>query len=121
MSYTLHKDDNGILQVVISGEFTEEELKNYMDDISEIVAEIPANERLKSFIDTTQLGRVNPNLRRSVGDFLDNPKFGETAVLGNSRVVKVMIDFVLKASGRHHMKYFTDRPEAETWLLRSKI
>ena len=56
---------------------------------------------------------------RSVGGFLDEPRFGETAVLVSSRVVKVMIDFVLKASGRHHMKYFTDRAEAEAWLLNS--
>ena len=75
--------------------------------------------KLRSFIDTTGLGRVNPTLRRSVGDFLENKKFGETAVVGNSRVVKVMIDFALKASGRHHMKYFTDRDEAMTWLNNS--
>ena len=117
MSYTINKDDDGILQVVISGEFTEEELKVYMHDISEIMVDLPENEKMKTFIDTTELGRVNPNLRRSVGDFLDDQRFGETAVLGSSRVVKVMIDFVLKASGRHHMKYFTDRAEAEAWLF----
>jgi hypothetical protein len=115
----MSKDDNGILQVMISGEFTEEELITYMHDIHEIIINTPQNEKLKTFIDTTKLGRVNPNLRRSVGDFLDDPRFGETAVLGNSRVVKVMIDFVLKASGRQHMRYFTDRDEAETWLQNS--
>lgn len=121
MSYTINKDDNGTLQVMISGEFTEEELIMYMHDISEIMVDIPQDKKVKSFIDTTQLGRVNPNLRRTVGDFLDDPRFGETAVLGSSRVVKVMIDFVLKASGRHHMKYFTDRAEAETWLFNSSL
>lgn len=121
MSYTINKDDMGILQVVIIGEFTEEELITYMHDISEIMADIPQTEKIKTFIDTTELGRVNPNLRRSVGDFLDDPRFGETAVLGSNRVVKVMIDFVLKASGRHHMKYFTDRAEAEAWLLNSNL
>ena len=116
MAYTLNQGDDSILQVTISGEFTEEELEKYMQDLDEILAEVPDNERLKSFIDTTDLGRVNPNLRRTVGDFLDNPKLGDTAVLGSSRVVKVMIDFVLKASGRHHMKYFTDRDKAMNWL-----
>lgn len=121
MSYTINKDDNGILQVVISGDFTEEELITYMHDISEIMADLPEDEKIQTFIDTTELGRVNPNLRRSVGDFLDDQRFGKTAVLGSNRVVKVMIDFVLKASGRQHMKYFTDRNEAETWLLDSNL
>lgn len=121
MSYTINKDDNDILQVKISGDFTEEELIAYMHDISEIMGDISENEKVKTFIDTIELGRVNPNLRRSVGDFLDDKRFGETAVLGSSRVVKVMIDFVLKASGRHHMKYFTDRDEAESWLLNSNL
>ena len=119
MAYELHKDDDGILQVSISGDFTEEELKSYMKDLDDVLADIPDGEKLKTFIDTTDLGRVNPNLRRSVGDFMETPKFGETAVLGNSRIVKVMIDFALKASGRHHMKYFTDRDEATTWLHNS--
>ena len=116
MAYTLHTDNDGILQVTITGDFTEEELKSYMNDLSGILADVPDGKRIKSFMDTTKLGRVNPNLRRTVGDFMDNPKLGETAVLGNSRIVKVMIDFVLKASGRHHMKYFTDRDEAMAWL-----
>lgn len=117
MSYTINKDENGILRVAMSGDFTEEEFLAYMQEIGENINDIPQNEKVKTFIDTTNLNRVNPNLRRSVGDFLDDPRFGHTAVLGNSRVVKVMIDFVLKASGRHHMKYFTDRKEAESWLL----
>lgn len=116
MAYTLQTDDDGILQVTIAGNFTQEELSAYMDDISGIMLNVPDDTKLRSFIDTTDLGRVNPNLRRTVGNFMDNPKFGRTAVLGNSRVVKVMIDFVLKASGRHHMQYFTDRDEATTWL-----
>jgi predicted metal-dependent peptidase len=116
MAYTLAFENNNLLHVTITGEFTEEELQAYMGEISDILDTIPAGEMLKSFIDTTQLGRVNPNLRRSVGNFMDNPKFGKTAVLGNSRLVKVMIDFALKASGRHHMHYFTDRKEAMAWL-----
>lgn len=119
MAYELHTDNDGILQVKISGDFTEDELKSYMNELDKALVDIPDGERLKTFIDTTELGRVNPNLRRSVGDFLENPKFGETAVLGNSRIVKVMIDFALKASGRHHMKYFTNRDEAITWLHNS--
>lgn len=116
MAFTLQLDDAGILQVKIDGEFTEEDLKTYMTQIDDILKDIPEGTTIQSFIDTTDLGKVNPNLRRSVGDFLDNPKFGKTAVLGNSRVIKVMIDFVLKASGRQHMKYFTERDEADDWL-----
>lgn len=116
MAFTLQQDDAGILQVKINDEFTEEDLKAYMAQIDDILADLPEGETLLSFIDTTDLGKVNPNLRRSVGDFLNNPKFGNTAVLGNSRIIKVMIDFVLKASGRQHMKYFTDQDEAYDWL-----
>lgn len=116
MAFTLQLDDTGILQVVIDGEFTETDLHAYMMQLDEILEDVPEGETVQSFIDTTDLGKINPNLRRSVGDFLNNPKFGKTAVLGNNRVIKVMIDFVLKASGRHHMKYFTERNKAYDWL-----
>ena len=116
MAYSLNLDEEGILNVTINGEFTEDQLSSYIHDLNEIVSGVPAGQNLKSFIDTTELGRVNPNLRRMTGDIMDDPRLGATAVLGNSRVVKVMIDFVLKASGRDHMHYFTNRNEALSWL-----
>jgi hypothetical protein len=117
MAHTLEKGQDGILYVTISGEFTEEELHAYILDLNAQLEPLGEGERLLSFIDTTELGQVNPNLRRTVGDVMDDPRLGKTAVLGNSRVVKVMIDFVLRASGRSHMRYFTDRDEALAWLL----
>lgn len=116
MAYKLDLGKDGILYATFSGDFTEEQLANYIHDLNEIVEQTPSDEKLKSFIDTTELGRVNPNLRRMAGDLIKDPRLGDTAVLGNSRVVKVMIDFVLKASGRNHMKYFTDRQQALAWL-----
>ncbi len=116
MAYTLHIDEEGILQVNMTDEFREEDLEAYLADISAILDDVPEGGNIKTFINTLDLDRVNPNLRRSVGDYLENPKFGKTAVLGKSRVVKVMIDFVLKASGRSHMKYFTDQDKANEWL-----
>lgn len=116
MAYSLNLGKDGILYVSINGEFTEDQLSNYIQELNEVVSTVPAGQKLKSFIDTTELGRVNPNLRRMTGDFMNDPRLGATAVLGNSRVVKVMIDFVLKASGRDHMNYFTNREEALSWL-----
>ena len=120
MAYTLDLDDDGILQVTISGDFTEKELTDYMHDLSEVLADVAKNDKLTSYIDTTNLARVNPNLTRAVDNFLDIQKFRETAVLGNSRIVKVMIDFVLKTNGKNHITYFTDRDEATNWLKESK-
>ncbi len=116
MAYTLELGTDGIIYALFTGDFTEEQLANYIHDLDELVNQSSADEKVKSFMDTTGLKRVNPNLRRMTGDLIKDPRLGETAVLGNSRVVKVMIDFVLKASGRDHMKYFTDRQEALIWL-----
>jgi hypothetical protein len=117
MAYTLDLGHDGILYVTISGKFTEEELQAYILDINAQLEPLSEEDTLLSFIDTTELERVNPNLRRTVGDIMDDPRLGNTAVLGNNRVVKVMIDFALRASGRSHMRYFTDRDEAISWLL----
>lgn len=117
MAYTLEMGHDNILYVTINGEFTEAELQTYILDLNAYVDPLGEDETLLSFIDTTGLDRVNPNLRRTIGDIMDDPRLGNTAILGNSRVVKVMVDFVLKASGRDHMRYFTDRDEALSWLL----
>lgn len=116
MAHTFDIADDNILYATITGVFADEEMQVYMSELAEILEGVPEGEQLKSFTDTTQLERVNPSLRRSIGEFMDNPKFGKTAVLGNSRVVKVMIDFAMTARGKHYMRYFTDRDEAMAWL-----
>ena len=49
MAYTLHKDEDGILQVTFSGSLTEEELKAYIADLANVLDEVPEDEKTTLF------------------------------------------------------------------------
>ncbi|MCA9872571.1 MAG: STAS/SEC14 domain-containing protein [Anaerolineales bacterium] len=119
MAHQFQMQDNGILYVKVSGDFTEAELEDYLTQLNAYLAPLSQDERLESFMDATELSNVSPNVRRAVNDFVKDPRFGKTAVYGTNRFVKVLIDFILRASGRTHMRYFTDKDAAWKWLENS--
>lgn len=116
MAHQFQMQDNGILLVTLQGDFTEADLDDYLAQLSSYLEPLGTDERLVSFLDTTELSNVSPNVRRAVTDFVKDPRFGKTAVLGSNRFVKVLIDFLLRASGRDHIHYFTDETAAWEWL-----
>jgi len=120
MAHSFQMQANGTLYVKVSGSFSEEDLAGYLAELNSYLEPLRMDERLLSFMDATELEHVSPSVRRAVNDFVKDPRFGKTAVLGNNRFIKVLIDFVMRASGRDHMRYFTDRAEALSWLENGK-
>ena len=116
MAHIFQMQANGILHVTLSGDFTEDELEDYLTQLKSYIEPLSADERLVSFMDATELQNVSPNARRAINDFVTDPRFGKTAAFGKSRFVKVWIDFVMRASGRDHIRYFTDKTTAMDWL-----
>ncbi len=116
MAHSFQMQADGILYVKVSGNFTEADLDDYLTKLQTYIQPLSMDERLISLLDATELEQVSPNVRRAVNDFVKDPRFGKTAVLGTNRFVKVLIDFVLRASGRDHMHYFTDKAQALAWL-----
>lgn len=116
MTHQFHLQNNGVLLVTFKGDFTEAELDDYLTQLKSYIEPLDVDERLISFLDASELTNVSPNVRRAVNDFVKDPRFGKTAVYGTNRFVKVLIDFILKASGRDHIRYFTDRDSAWNWL-----
>ncbi len=116
MAHTFELQANGLLYVRVSGSFAETELDDYLTQLRSYLEPLGADDRLCSLMDATELESVSPEVRRAVTDFVRDPRFGKTAVLGTSRFVKVLIDFLMRASGRNHMRYFTDKAQAIAWL-----
>ncbi|MBP6471053.1 MAG: STAS/SEC14 domain-containing protein [Chloroflexi bacterium] len=116
MAHLFEMQDNGILHITVSGDFNEDDLDDYLTQLRSYIDPLAEDDRLLSFLDASTVGHVSPQVRRAVGDFVKDPRFGNTAVYGTNRFVKVLIDFVLRASGRDHVRYFTNRDEALIWL-----
>lgn len=117
MFYNFEMQPNGILQVKVVGDFSDEDTEGYLQELYAYADKLPEGEQLHSLLDATGIGKVSPNVRRAVASSLEDPRFGKTAVWGDNRFVKVLVDFLLKATGRQDMRYFTGKEEAINWLL----
>jgi len=60
-------------------------------------------------------------LRKTIAErFYVNPKIEKMAVLTTSTVIKVIMQFLEKASGRKNVKAFANEEEALKWLKRGE-
>lgn len=120
MSYQFEMQPDGILYVKVVGDFTDSDVEGYMQGLFSYLENRSITVKLHSLLDASELGKVSPNVRRAVSSSLGDPRFGKTAVWGNNRFVKVLIDFLTKATGRTDMRYFTDKEVAIKWLHENK-
>lgn len=117
MAFKFDMQPNGLLFIKVTGDFTDADTNAYLQELFAYVENLPESAQLHTLLDATAIGKVSPNVRRAVSGSLDDPRFGKTAVLGNNRFIKVLIDFLIKATSRDNIRYFTDQQSALDWLI----
>ncbi|MCB8965680.1 MAG: STAS/SEC14 domain-containing protein [Chloroflexota bacterium] len=116
MAFKFDMHSENVLFIKVTGDFTDADTEAYLQELFAYANSFTETEQLHSLLDATALGKVSPNVRRAVSSSVDDPRFGKTAVLGNSRFVKVLIDFLIKATSRENIRYFTDQDAALDWI-----
>jgi len=88
---------------------------------------IRLNEGGSVCLDSGAVSRVIIDLQRSMTfssaarkiwvKFLQNPHIKKTALFGGNVFVRTLASFVIAATNRKHMKFFSSKEEATRWLL----
>ena len=120
MAYTTEMREDGIWQITIDGQFNDDEMALFVEEFIEVLESKPEPNSVNLLVDVRNIGKVSPAIRKMLKDLQLGeryPQLGRTAVWGNSRFVKVLIDFILKAASQEDdMQFFNGSDEALAWL-----
>ena len=61
-------------------------------------------------------GKLPPAVRKAFADLNRDPRLGKSATLNVNRYIRVLVGFVLRATGRTNIRFFDIEEEALAWL-----
>jgi hypothetical protein len=111
-------DENKIGRIYIIGEVNEEMITPLIKEALLIADRY--GKQIGWLVDLTKITKslVSLNVRKIMTDAMKLVSRGHIAVIGMSTLVKVVLSFVIKATGREDIKmeFFSNEKEALKWL-----
>ena len=110
MPYQMTMREDGILKIVFEGALERNELEHYLESAT---PEAP----LRTLTTTDQVGqKVSSVVRKAFANLNADPRLGKSATVGLDRYLRVLVGFVLKATGRNNIRFFDSEELAVVWL-----
>lgn len=119
MAYQLRMDDDGILWIVIEGDFDEQAAEASTREMEPFLTAATEAQPLRMLSDVRKAGKLSSKARRTIAAGGQDPRTGRNAVLGVSRYARVLVGFLSKASGQDNIRFFDSEAEALAWLKES--
>jgi len=118
MEYTLQMGDDGILRARFVGDVDQEGWYDYANAYQAYLEAAPPGQPLHFLVDASRLGKMSAAARKLVLASFRNPdpRVGRTAMLSASPYARVLVGFILKATGRDDIRFFASEEEALAWL-----
>lgn len=118
MGYDFKKRDDGLLAVSFFGDIGPEDATAYLESYNKLVASIPETEVLFFLVDVSGVGKASSRARKA---FMEAFRSSErhktkTAIVGASRYVMLIADFVIRMIGKEHIRMFDTEEPAVAWL-----
>ena len=111
-------EENKIGRMKIEGNPDEKMANELFDKLDGINSKMPG--KTNWLVDPGN-NRPSSRLRKTIAErFYANPKMEKQAVLTTSTVIKVIMQFAMKASGRKNVRAFANEEEALKWLKRGE-
>lgn len=118
MPYKMRMGDDEILRVDFAGGVLErDEVDDFVRDFRIYLDAATPEAPLRTLTFADQSGANLPSkTRRAFADLNLDPRLGKSATLGINRYTRVLIGFVLKATGRDNIRFFDTEEDALAWL-----
>ena len=111
-------EENKIGRIKIKGNPDEKTANELFDKLDEIISNVPG--KTNWLVDPGD-NKPSSRLRKTIAErFYANPKIEKQAVLTTSTTIKVIMQFVMKASGKKNVRAFANEKEALKWLKRGE-
>lgn len=116
MAYELHMSDDDILRIAFIGDLEGPDLKGYLEAFASFLEAASEARPLLILADTNQAGKLSSKGRQAFTGLTKDPRIRKVAITGSSRYARVLTSFILKATGRDHIRLFNAEDEAVAWL-----
>ncbi len=108
--------DDGILRVSFIGDTGKQGAEAFINALEPFLQAAPETEPLCAILDATQSGKLSARARKIFFGLNRDPRVGKVAVLGSRRYLRVLGQFILKATQRDNIRFFNLEQEAVAWL-----
>ncbi len=118
MAYKVDMRDDRILKITFNGLVNGDDMAAYMQAFHTYRTRATDEHPLQFLVVGTDVEKVSSSARKALIDMFrePDPLAGETAIVGGSRYVRVLVGFVMKATGKKDMRLFGTEDEALAWL-----
>ena len=114
--FKIWKRKDGIIMVKTwETEWNEKDAQRFVDELSKILETIEGKAKVLGDASGASFGPTLES-RKIYAKLLKFPKIGKAAIIGLSTANKVVVSFLLKASGKKGLGVFSTKEEALKWL-----
>jgi len=114
--FKIWKRDEGIISIKTwEKEWLEEDAIRFKKELFEILDKIEGKARILGDASGAGFGPTF-SARKIYTEIIKSPKIGKAAIFGLNKANKVIVSFLLRASGKNDLKVFSNEEEALKWL-----
>lgn len=116
MSFKIELGQDGILRVTLSGDLDRGIVENLRREYDPFVEAATHENPLRNLFYVEELGRLSSSARRYLTTLNSDSRYGPAAFVRPPRRVRVLGQFILKATGRKNISFFDTEDQAINWL-----
>ncbi|HOT90656.1 MAG TPA: hypothetical protein PLJ78_03575 [Anaerolineae bacterium] len=117
MPYKLTMPDDGILRINFDGALEDDEIDPFINDFMRYLEAATPTAPLRTLTISNHTGaKLAPRVRKMFATLNTDPRLGKSATIGVDRYTRVLVGFVLKATGRDNIRFFDSEEQALAWL-----
>ena len=106
--------EEGIIRTKSQGDFEEADARRQMAEILEIAGSRPGQVLLLN--DLTEAGKASSGARKVFAQLLQSDRIARHAFVGMRTLTRVIVSFLVRASGAENAMFFVTEEEALKWL-----
>ena len=120
MGFKLSTIEGNIARLDLIGDFDAQDAMEYPSELAPFLEQAHAmGKKLHIYTDTTHFGKLSVEGRRVFSDANKDSRQGKVAATGVNRLLGMMARFIMVASGRNNIQFFSSEDEALQWLKES--
>lgn len=117
MGFKLTAIEENIVRLDLLGDFDAQDALEYPSQIDYFMEQATLKgKQLHVYTDTSKFGKLSVEGRRVFSDANKDERQGKVAATGVNRILGMMARFIMVASGRNNIRFFSDEAEAMEWL-----
>jgi hypothetical protein len=116
MAHEISMGDDGILRLAFIGDMVGEDIEIFIKDFTPFLEAATEVEPLNILADASRAGKTSSAARKAYVRLNRDLRGGKVAVVGARRYGRVLVSFILKATGRDNVRFFDSEEEALAWL-----